>query len=69
MSHVIYDVDWPCTSCRWGPVISKSDDYVTQKVYLGLRTDGTYTEHDNLWKGSASYIVVAHIGNAGWLAA
>jgi len=50
-------------SCRWGPIVDKTDDYLKQKVYFSCRTDGTYNENENLWKKFAGFLVVAIIGN------
>ena len=50
-------------ACKWGPIVDRTEDYIKQKVYFSCRTDGTYTENDNLWKRFAGFLVVAVIGN------
>ncbi len=49
-------------TCKWGPVVDRTEDYLKQKVYFSCRTDGTYSESENLWKKFAGFLVVAVIG-------
>ena len=56
-------LEWPCMTCKWGPLADKSDDYFKQKIYFSCRTDGTYSESDNYWKKFAGFLVVAVVGN------
>jgi len=55
-------LDWPCVTCKWGPLISSNNEYIKQKIYFACRTDGVFNEADNTWKKIPSFLVVAVIG-------
>jgi hypothetical protein len=56
------NLDWPCVTCKWGPVISSNEDYIKQKIYFACRTDGIFNEIENTWKKIPSFLVVALVG-------
>ena len=63
ISYNNYFLEWPCMTCKWGPLTDKTEDYFRQKIYFSCRTDGIYTESDNYWKQFAGFLVVAVVGN------
>ncbi|KRX07074.1 WD40-repeat-containing domain [Pseudocohnilembus persalinus] len=54
-------LDWPCTTCQWGPIISENEEYIRQKIFFATKTDGIYNETDNSWSKQPSSIIVAHV--------
>ncbi len=45
LQHVLYDytqdnqLEWPCSTCKWGQLESQHSDYFKQEVLFGMRTD------------------------------
>ncbi|EGR27180.1 WD repeat protein [Ichthyophthirius multifiliis] len=55
------NLDWPCTTCQWGPVIQQNSQYIKQNIFFACRTDGTYIEQENSWQKQPSQLIVAQI--------
>jgi len=55
------DMEWPCTATKWGPVINIYDEYTTQRIFIGCRTDGEFQEKLHYWNKKASFFAVAEV--------
>ncbi|CAD8125436.1 unnamed protein product [Paramecium sonneborni] len=55
------NIDWPVTSCKWGPIVQETKEYIRQKVYFAIKTDGIYDEVTNIWKQTPCQLIVATV--------
>lgn len=54
-------LDYPCTSCQWGPVVYSNEEFSVQKVYYSCRTGNQFSLTENSWKGTPNYVAIGTV--------